>query len=138
MKRFAIKFPNGQYSEGSKNQSTKPVPFDKAKLWTNLGHVKNHLNGLWFDVCYPEGCEIVEVIITHTESTVMSVQNARDLARKKQEEREAKDLVRVAQRQLREAQRRVAHWHLLDPVKAAERALAEAKRRAESLGVKTD
>jgi hypothetical protein len=48
-KRFAIKFPDGTYSNGPRG---KHVPFQDAKIWLHIGHVKTHLQ---HDRRYPPG-----------------------------------------------------------------------------------
>lgn len=68
MKRYAIKLPDGSYSNGPQMRS---VAFEKAKLWTNKGHVLLHIQGL--PQAYPPGTQIVEVEFRHTEQPVMLV-----------------------------------------------------------------
>jgi hypothetical protein len=138
MKRYAIKFPDGTYSKGAKNGHIQRVPFEKAKLWTNIGHIKNHLNGL--GSCaknYPRGCEIIEVVISHTETTIMTVGDALDLAKLNADKRKAEYNLRNARCRLREAQQK-AQRASLDPVTKAQRELDEALAKAERLGLKVD
>jgi len=141
VKRFVIKFPNGLYSKGTKNGRTKPVPFEKAKLWTNIGHVKNHLNGLphlngpnHSPGAYPPGCKILEVEITHTESLVMTVEDAYQLAKVKKDQRKAEWDLRWARQALEKAQKASR----IDTVAMAKHKLAEALARAERLGIKLE
>ena len=141
MKRFVIKFPNGLYSRGTKNGRTKPVPFEKAKLWTNIGHVKNHLNGLPHlngrkraPGAYPPGCKILEVEITHTESLVMTVAAAYQLAEFKEAKQKIEYELRWAKKVLAEALKTAE----TDPVEKARQKLAESQARAEKLGIKLE
>jgi hypothetical protein len=73
MKRYAIKFPDGTYSDGPR---MRRVAFEKAKLWTNRGHVLTHLQGIYSTRTrsgYPDGTQVVEVEFVHTEQPVMLV-----------------------------------------------------------------
>jgi len=48
----------GMYSNGPRQ---RPVPLDKAKLWSNIGHLKNHLKACKAVIEYlPEEVECLD------------------------------------------------------------------------------
>jgi hypothetical protein len=110
--RYAIKLPDGTYSNGPQ---MRQVPLNKAKLWTNIGHVKTHLQGI--PKPYPKGSEIVEVEVVYQTKGVCLVEDY--LAEHK----------RTAAEKRRENEKRYAEMEL----EAAKKRLAEAERRASRL-----
>jgi len=128
MKRFVIKFPDGTYSNGP---AFRRVAFEKAKLWKNIGHVKNHITGLGqYPVKpYPKGTEIVEVEFTAVENTVMLVEDARAEYRKKVEHRKAEQALRCARQEVEWARK---HGNVLEK---AEKKLAKVMEHAKTLGI---
>lgn len=110
MKRFAIQFPNGLFSNGAK---CLPVKFEKAKLWRLRNHVTAHLSRFSGNP-YPAGTNVVEVEISHTASPVFLVENymreklERDrVERAKREKQWAERQVERAKKDLQEAEARL-------------------------------
>lgn len=110
--RYAIKIEEGLYSDGPK---MREVPLNKAKLWTNLGHVKTHLQGLPFR--YPLGTEIVEVVVEYREKSLGLVEDYlaehKKAAAKKRREYEARNAeaeLEAAEKRLAAAKQRVKHF----------------------------
>jgi len=106
--RYAIRISPGLYSNGPR---VKPVPLNKAKLWTNIGHVKTHLQGA--GDLYSPGAEVVSLLVEYQETTLHSVEelvskrNQEVQARRAQEaERSAKRELEAAELRLKKAQER--------------------------------
>lgn len=115
-KRFAIRMADGMYSNGPRQ---RPVPLNKAKLWTNIGHLKNHLNGLTRSP-YPPSAEVVEVQVVYQETKIGTV------------------LELVAEAEAREKKRRdeSEDYYARIDLEAARRRLAEAEERAKRRGIR--
>lgn len=104
MKRYAIRIRPGEYSPGPNwaYRRGKGVPFEKAKHWKNLGHVKMHLQGR--DMTYPPGTEVVEVILIYTESVCATVANLEEQNKIQAQLKQAESMLRCAERNLKDAQ----------------------------------
>lgn len=103
--RYAIRFPDGTYSNGPIQAS---VPLDKAKLWKKIGHVKNHLQS-YHRRGYPVGTTVVEVELAYRFKhlylyTVAELVLAR---KKKQAEEKIKFEASEAKRELAAAKKRL-------------------------------
>ena len=70
MKRFAIQFPDGLFSNGPQ---CRPVTLDKAKLWRLKNHVSAHL-GRFSGNPYPAETYVVEIELSPTSSPLYEVQ----------------------------------------------------------------
>ena len=112
--RFAIRFPDGTFSDGP---SQRPTTFDKAKLWKHKGHIKQHI-GQYHRKAYPFGTEIVEVEVIITLGN--SVGTIEKLAAEEAERKRVAKARSEASSAMREYQ-------------AAQKRLAQAKARVEKL-----
>lgn len=133
MKRFGIKFPNGKWSKGGYDGPRRPVAFDKAKLWKNIGHIRNHLGQCSGAGPYPVGTEIIELEFSHTETPLFSVEDAVIEGKLRRAIREAENRLRNAEWKLQKAQEELLK--ALDPVERARNELdrALAQRDLESV-----
>lgn len=114
MKRFAIQFPDGRFSNGAK---ALPVKFEKAKLWRLKNHVTAHL-ARWSADPYPKGTEVVEVELSRTVTSLFAVSTHMDKKAKD-------DAVLRAKRERTWAKRQVEQAH--KSLAAAEERLRNAK-----------
>jgi hypothetical protein len=108
--RYAIKLPDGTYSNGPQMRF---VPLNKAKLWTNIGHVKTHLQGI--PKPYPKGSKIVEVEVVYREKGLCLVEDyltehKQAVAEKRRvnDKRHAEMELEAAKKRLADAERRVS------------------------------
>jgi len=106
----------GMYSNGPRQ---RPVPLDKAKLWANIGHLKNHLNGLTRSP-YPKGAEVVEVQVVYQETKIGTV------------------LELVAEAEARERRRKEERddYYVRTELESARKRLAEAEAKAKRRGIR--
>lgn len=77
--RYAIRFDGGMYAD----KSFEPAPLEKARLWTNVGHVKNHLHAVYGGSAslrrsYPAGTRVVQLVATYVETTMWDVNEVMD------------------------------------------------------------
>lgn len=79
----------------------------RGKVWTNLGHVKRHLQQLWRDAAYPETAEVVEFI--EAEGPKISVQDLLQVIKQQRDalalERQAAQESRIRKLELKELAR---------------------------------
>jgi hypothetical protein len=109
-KRYAIRVARGLYSDGPRMRA---VPLAKAKLWTNIGHVKTHLQGaharMHYDQRrYPPSARIVEIVLSYDESDVGSVADVLEAHITRQIARDKRDAVLSAKLRLESARRELA------------------------------
>lgn len=117
--RYAIRMSDGLYSDGPR---MRPEPLSKARLWTNVGHVKTHLQGIAGEGRrYGPDAVVVEVVVMYNEREWGSVAGLVAEYEKRDREHEAEQAAYAAQRDLHEAERR----------------LAEARAKAERLGLRS-
>lgn len=105
--RYAIRWPDGSYSQAPRCGSVYGVPLDKAKLWRTKGHVTAHLHTMEYD----PGTVVVEVTITPG-AIVLDVGEWQDKARKRRDAEakargvaDAKERVARAERELAAARK---------------------------------
>jgi len=102
--RYAIRLPDGSYVSNAKSwRGLKSVPLQKAKLWTNLGHVKTHLGAT--STKYPPGSQVVEVKVVYDESVIDTVDSFVSQIQKRASERKHEGELRTAKYNLECAQR---------------------------------
>lgn len=82
----------GLYSTGG----STPRWSKRGKVWTNIGHVKLHLQQLWRDESYPETAEVVEFVEVEGPKTLVH-----DLLRAIEQQRDAVEQARQAAREVR-------------------------------------
>ena len=82
----------GLYSTGG----STPRWSKRGKVWTNIGHVKQHLQQLWRDESYPETAEIVEFVEVEGPKT-----SVHDLLRTIAQQRNAAEQERQTAREAR-------------------------------------
>lgn len=99
-KRYAIRISEGLYSDGPK---MRKVPLNKAKLWTNIGHVKNHIQRV--NAKYPPGATVVEVIIESREEDLCPVAILLEEHENRAQKQHDMAMVASAHRELEEAKR---------------------------------
>lgn len=105
--RYAIRLPDGSYVSNAKSwRGLKSAPLQKAKLWTNLGHVKTHLGAT--STKYPPGSQVVEVKIVYDESVIDTVDSFVSEIQKRTAERKHESDVRYAKSALENAKRNLA------------------------------
>lgn len=100
IRRYAILLPNGLYSHGPDG---KGVLLPKAKLWKQIGHVKTHLLGMPKNA-YPTGTMVVELILTES-GNAWALDDLLEQNKLRKEERDAENLVRWTEYELRQAQK---------------------------------
>ena len=113
--RFAIRMATDAYSNGPQQRG---VPLNKAKLWTNIGHLKNHLHGM--SNPYHRSATVVEIEVVYKEKEVGLVSDIVDDAKRKQTERQREQEIAHARYEL----------------KAAEKRLKEAQQNARRKGIR--
>jgi hypothetical protein len=106
IKRYAIQFPDGSFSNGLRRQ---PVSFEKAKLWKQKNHLTTHLGSkpVYYNTQYPDGSKVVEVEIRPRIEVLCTVEEALEGLMDRRERREARLDKEDAERELREAQERL-------------------------------
>lgn len=110
-RRFAIRLADGTYSNGTQQRS---VELERAKLWSRLEHVKNHIRSARKP--YGPGAVVVHVELVYQEKRVDTVQAI-------MEEADERDRLRKA-----EAERVFALLDLEEARKRLEEAEARARR----------
>lgn len=105
--RYAIKIADGVYSNGPQ---MRRMPLNRAKLWTNIGHVKLHIQGVSESPGnkYPPGTEIVEVVVEYREKSLGLVSEYLAEHKKAAAEKRREDAVRNAKAELEAAEKRLA------------------------------
>lgn len=103
VKRFAIRMAPGMYSKGP---STLAVPIQKAKLWTNIGHVKTHLSSGQRD--YPKGAKVISVEMTYIEEELCSVEEMKQENKARRKKKDEESDLRYARLELESARTALA------------------------------
>jgi hypothetical protein len=108
--RYAIKVGQALYSDGPRMRA---VPLSKAKLWTNVGHVKTHLQGVagrsrYDKRRYPDDAAIVEVTLSYNEREWGAVSDLVASHEKRKREEHAASAIAEARRSVERAERDLA------------------------------
>lgn len=79
--KYTIQFPDGSFASKEQQRKTKGkgVPFDRVRLWNQIGHVSNHLNYN----NYPDGCIIVGVKMVAEITPIKDVREYKEEAKAK-------------------------------------------------------